>query len=1469
MADINVTNAFGDGTGGADNTAVGGTPDDRLIYNYTVPNSGVTVGFWNGGLPGGYSGVFDGLGTNNAWFSGIENFTFNSFVVGNDNIRTGDGNDILNSGDGDDTLNAGGGNDQIDGGRGNDLWIGDHSSESADFNINLNAISSFLTTGAVRNIEGMRLSTGSGADTLRGHESSTLEDSISSGSNDDLIILHLGGNDSVNGEAGEDRLVVTNALGPTMSGVTTGFWNVGSVDGNSGVFDGFGANNVWFYNIDHFTFIDESAGNDNIRTGAGDDSLMGGGGDDTLNSGSGRDTIDGGDGNDFWIGDQSATGAVEIDLNKSSDLSGGGSVVNMEGFNVTTGVGNDTLIGHDTADRADVVTSNDGDDLIILKLRGDDTVNGGLGGDRLQVTNTLGSDFAGVTTGFWNVGSVDGNSGVFDGFGANNVWFYNINHFTFVDESTGNDNIRTGAGDDSLMGGGGDDTLNSGSGRDTIDGGDGNDFWIGDQSATGAVEIDLNKSSDLSGGGSVVNMEGFNVTTGAGNDTLIGHDTADRADVVTSNDGDDLIILKLRGDDTVNGGLGGDRLQVTNTLGSDFAGVTTGFWNVGSVDGNSGVFDGFGSNNVWFNNINHFTFIDESTGNDNIRTGAGDDSLMGGGGDDTLNSGSGRDTIDGGDGNDFWIGDQSATGAVEIDLNKSSALSGGGSVVNMEGFNVTTGAGNDTLIGHEASSLTDIARSNAGSDNIILTLGGDDSVYGGAGADRLTVDFTLGTGVTTGFWNTGTIDGNQGVLDGVGANNVWFYDVDHFSLRDVIGGTDNLRTGNGNDFINAGDGNDIVNSAGGVDTLDGGGGNDHWIADHSDQTTGLEIDLNATSVLRGTGSVRNFESMNLVGSSGDDRLTGHQTSGLVDRLVGGDGDDDFFLWLGGDDSVYGNAGFDELTVIDDQNLGNIGFGFLNSDETGFSGVIDGAGSNNVWFYGIERINYTDANGTNNNFTSGGTDDVIDAGGGDDRVATDGGNDRLIGGTGNDTLLGGTGNDTLLGGLGNDELNGEAGTDTAQFGFAIGGIQDVTQVDDTVILTSAEGQDTLSGIEFFKFSDGTLTTNALLTLSSPITGDDTSQTLFGTPGSEQINGLGGYDWIVPGRGDDVVNGGTGRDMVSYSDVQEVPGRGTNFMVDLDLGAGRAEIFGGEVDQLISIERATGSIFADVMRGTDGNDELRGIGDYDWFIATSGNDTLNGGNGLDMITFLEAEASGAPVVQNIFESDGVPPTGAAVGGVLLDLADGSNNTGLAEGLTLVSVERVTGSSHQDVFFGDGEQNDFRGLGGFDWFVSSSGGRERYFGGDGVDTVTYYNAGTGVTASLRNGNGEFGGQETGYGSAGDAIRDLYFEIENLVGSDFNDRLEGNRERNDLMGLDGDDYLLGYGNIDYMKGGRGNDTLDGGAGSDFALFDGNRGDYTLTRTSSNEVTAVGADGTDSLINVEYFQFDDTTTNIWELSIV
>ncbi|SPJ26970.1 calcium-binding protein [Falsiruegeria mediterranea] len=386
---------------------------------------------------------------------------------------------------------------------------------------------------------------------------------------------------------------------------------------------------------------------------------------------------------------------------------------------------------------------------------------------------------------------------------------------------------------------------------------------------------------------------------------------------------------------------------------------------------------------------------------------------------------------------------------------------------------------------------------------------------------------------------------------------------------------------------------------------------------------------------------------------------------------------------------------------------------------------------------------------------------------------------------------------------------------------------------------------------------------------PVNGTEAGETVPGTAASEQINALGGADWITPGGGNDTIDGGAGNDMLSFIDLPDSPGRtNTQFRLNIDLGAGTAHNHdNSEVMQISNVERVTGTIYADNIRGDAGANHLRGAGDYDWFTATTGNDTLDGGNGLDMVTFVEWQNAGANALSDAFSPDGAPPTGGQATGVVVDLANPANNTNLASGLTLVSIERVTGSSRQDVFYGDGNSNDFRGLGDYDWFVGSAGGRERYFGGDGIDTVTYFQSSAGVTASLRNG-ALVNGQETGYGSQGDAARDLYFEIENLVGTRFDDHLTGNAGRNQLSGLDGDDFLFGYAGVDYLMGGGGNDTIDGGAGSDYALFDGNRSDYSLSRTASNAVTVTGADGSDLVTNVEYFRFDDGDIRIWDLEL-
>jgi Ca2+-binding RTX toxin-like protein len=85
------------------------------------------------------------------------------------------------------------------------------------------------------------------------------------------------------------------------------------------------------------------------------------------------------------------------------------------------------------------------------------------------------------------------------------------------------------------------------------------------------------------------------------------------------------------------------------------------------------------------------------------------------------------------------------------------------------------------------------------------------------------------------------------------------------------------------------------------------------------------------------------------------------------------------------------------------------------------------------------------------------------------------------------------------------------------------------------------------------------------------------------------------------------------------------------------------------------------------------------------------------------------------------------------------------------------------------------------------------------------------------------------TGGGWAGEALGDSYFDVEGVVGSNFDDHIEGNDPDlsrgvsggNVLIGLDGNDEIFGLAGEDTLWGGNGADLLDGGAGFDFARYD------------------------------------------------
>jgi methionine-rich copper-binding protein CopC len=123
------------------------------------------------------------------------------------------------------------------------------------------------------------------------------------------------------------------------------------------------------------------------------------------------------------------------------------------------------------------------------------------------------------------------------------------------------------------------------------------------------------------------------------------------------------------------------------------------------------------------------------------------------------------------------------------------------------------------------------------------------------------------------------------------------------------------------------------------------------------------------------------------------------------------------------------------------------------------------------------------------------------GGGNDVIAGNDAANVLEGGAGGDELQGLGGNDTLTGGTGNDIIDGGTGDDTAVFD-GVFALFTVSAAGNVVTLTSTgTGTDRVSGVERFRFTDGTRT----LTDLSP-TADITAPLLSGLSPSDNSANL---------------------------------------------------------------------------------------------------------------------------------------------------------------------------------------------------------------------------------------------------------------------------------------------------------------------------------------------------------------------------
>jgi Ca2+-binding RTX toxin-like protein len=1128
---------------------------DRLTYNINVAG-GVTLTGITGSLAGGYSGQFNGPGSNDANFTAIENFTFNDNIGGADNITTGDGADVINSGGGNDTLNSAGGNDTLNAGTGSD--------------------------------------------------------SVNGGAGNDSITLGLEGTDTVNGGTETDTLTVvggatavtmTSGTTITTTGATINYSNIENFNiTGSSVADTIttGANN---------DTIAGGSGNDTLNAGLGSDSVNGGANDDRITvSLDGTDTVDGGTETDTLI---IVGGATAVTMTSGNSITTSGATINysnIENFNITgssvadtitTGANNDTIFGgagNDTLNAglgSDSVNGGADDDRITVSLDGTDTVDGGTETDTLVV---VGGAAAMTMT--------SGNSITTSGATIN---YSNFENFSITGSSAA-DTITTGANNDTIAGGSGNDTLNAGAGSDSVNGGanddritvslDGTDTVDGGTETDtlvvvgGATAVTMTSGNSITTTGATINysnIENFNITgssaadtitTASGRDVLFGGlgddalSSGSGSDSVSGGAGNDTISIYVDGTDTVDGGADSDVLIVTGAA----AAIT-----LNGITGGAGSISGAGTLN--FTNFERVS-ITGSTSADNLLSGSGDDTLNGGSGNDTLNADEGSDAMNGGAGHDTLVID--AMGGTDV-------VDGG---ADSDVLHIT-----NTVLGVITGSVTagtlatGFTGSVSGTNSGVVTLSGIESIrYTDATGSNVTLTFWEGNdAVNTAGAISGGIDfinagnGNNSVSTGVGA--------------------DRIISGSGTDSLDAGVGDDTIQSGSGVDTVMGGEGNDLWIANHSSRTTALRLDLRidpSVATLTGTnvgvyGTISGVEGMQVTTGSGNDTLVGYRkfeidpvtdvktfvTIDMDDRFISGAGNDVMQLDLAGEDTVDGGTGTDFMYIFANVNaaltasgvsIGSTSFGMTYTDTLG----------NSIDMSNVERLRITGSNF----------------------------DDLLVGGNGLDTLIGGAGNDTLNSTLGTDVIDGGAGNDL-WIGSTWGSTRGLFLNINTTAATQFQGYGLFVSIEGLNLTMGDRSDNVTTHWTSAMNdtlrmngGNDFATMAMG--GNDRVFMGTGYDRLT--LYSDPTTEGLEIELTGYVDGLGHSGVGSDGDNSLDFTGVDSFTFVGRGDGDDTITTGNGT---DRLYGGDGNDAFNGGSNSDLILGGNGSDTIIGGAGNDFL------------------------------------------------------------------------------------------------------------------------------------------------------------------------------------------------------------------------------------------------------------
>ena len=713
---------------------------------------------------------------------------------------------------------------------------------------------------------------------------------------------------------------------------------------------------------------------------------------------------------------------------------------------------------------------------------------------------------------------------------------------------------------------------------------------------------------------------------------------------------------------------------------------------------------------------------------------------------DTITGGGGNDTIDGGAGDDLITGGNSADSLVGGDGNDT--LVGGAGDDTLLG-----GAGNDSLLG------------GAGADDFYADAG-NDTIDGGTildpsnFSDRNLISFhNAAAGVIVNLATGVALDGFGGI-DSI--KNINFVNGSIYN-DSITGSTANLAEG-----FEGGPGDDTIDGgaiSGSGYSLANGAGNSNLVS-YSSAKAAVQIDLALGIATGGSGNDKLFNINGVIGSNYADSLKGSASTNLTEYFSGGAGNDTIDGGPGLDIAGYGDS---PTGVTVNLNTGTASDGFGGTDK-------------------LSNIEGIDGSDKSDSLIGDAGDNVILGQLGNDTLTGNAGNDTLDGGDGDDIFYGGNGNDSMLGGAGADDFYADAGNDTID-GGAIYDSEDLTdrnKVDFSnapkavvVNLATGSAQDGFDGVDTLKNINYVLGSNF----------NDFIQ------GSSAL----GVELFEGGLGNDTIDGGAitggGWDLTTTkpTNPNAVIYASAKSAVQVDLNLGIATGADG-TDKLVNINFVVGSDYGDTLTGSNNTEVV------ELFFGRGGNDTIDGGMGIDLADYGSGNATAVNV--NLLT------------GIALDGLGGTDK--------LINIEGVIGTSKNDTLVGNDSNNYLLGSDGNDTMTGNAGndtlngglGDDYFYPGTGSDSIVggeqrstpwlsatgdydrlIYTSTAGITVNLSTHTVEVKG-ETG--------TDTYTGIEQLRGATnaadvFTGRTSSSAQ--DVIANGSTIWLLGYGGNDVFN--------------------------------------------------------------------